>query len=143
MSLAANDQSVRSASRVAIMKEFPPFRLDEANQCLWRRGNTVEDERLQLTPKAFAVLQFLVERAGRIVTQRELLDGLWRDTFVQPEVLKSHIAEIRRTLGDDPKHPLFIETLPRRGYRFIAAVNEEASERQSASLPHIRLVGRE
>ena len=143
MSLAENDQSVRSASRVAIMKEFLPFRLDEANQCLWRRGNTAEDERLQLTPKAFAVLQFLVERAGRLVTQRELLDGLWRDTFVQPEVLKSHIAEIRRTLGDHPKHPLFIETLPRRGYRFIAAVNEEASERQSASLPHIRLVGRE
>jgi DNA-binding winged helix-turn-helix (wHTH) protein len=126
------------------MKEFPPFRLDETNQCLWRSRSTAEDERVPLTPKAFDVLQFLVERAGRLVTQRELLDALWRDTFVQPEVLKSHIAEVRRTLGDRPKHPLFIETLPRRGYRFIAAVNAETlEERQSANLPHGRLVGRE
>jgi len=55
------------------------------------------------------------------VTHAELLDALWPNTHVQPEVLKSHIFEVRSVLGDDSKKPLFIETLPRRGYRFIAA----------------------
>ena len=51
------------------MKEFPPFRLDTENQCLWRRGNNADGERVMLTPKAFAVLRHLVEHAGRLVTQ--------------------------------------------------------------------------
>ena len=89
------------------MKEFPPFRLDIENQYLLRGG-----ERIALTPKAFSVLQYLVERAGRLVTQSELLEALWPDTFVQPEVLKSHILDIRNALGDDAKDPAFIETHP-------------------------------
>lgn len=101
------------------MKEFPPFRLDIENQYLLRGG-----ERVALTPKAFSVLQYLVGRAGRLVPQSELLEALWPDTFVQPEVLKSHILDIRNALGDDAKNPAFIETQPRRGYRFIAAVHE-------------------
>ena len=59
------------------------------------------------------MLRYLVEHAGRVVTQDELL---WPDTFVQPEVLRSHIRDIRSALEDDPKSPRFIETLPRRGY---------------------------
>ena len=85
------------------MKEFPPFRLDTENQCLWRRGNNADDERVMLTPKAFAVLRHLVEHAGRLVTQDELLEAVWPDTFVQPEVLKYQIADIRGTLGDRPR----------------------------------------
>src|ERR1700686_2830700 len=105
------------------MKEFPPFRLDTVNQCLWRvdAGN---EERVRLTPKAFAVLRYLVEHAGRLVTQDELLEAVWPDTFVQPEVLKYQIADIRRAIGDSAKNPTFIETLPRRGYQFIAAVKD-------------------
>ena len=57
------------------MRVFHSFRLDTVNQCLWR-----EDQRILLSPKAFAVLRYLVERAGRLVTQDELLDGLWPDT---------------------------------------------------------------
>src|SRR5215831_14721861 len=110
------------------MKLFPPFRLDAADQSLWR-----DDKRIPLTPKAFAVLQYLVDRAGRLVTQNELLEALWPDTFVQPEVLKSQILDVRAALGDRPKDPLFIETVPRRGYRFIAAVRESASA--EASVP--------
>src|SRR5271166_1509978 len=113
----------------ASAKEFPPFRLDTMNQCLWRRADAGEDERVVLTPKAFAVLGYLVERAGRLVKQDELLEAVWPDTFVQPEVLKYQIADIRSTLGDRPKNPLFIETLPRRGYRFIAAVHDGAAAR--------------
>ena len=101
------------------MKYFFPFRLDAVNQCLWR-GET----RLSLKPKAFAVLAHLVQHAGRLVTQNELLECLWPNTFVQPEVLKSHILQIRAVLGDNFKHPTFIETLPRRGYRFIKEVTE-------------------
>jgi TolB-like protein/Tfp pilus assembly protein PilF len=101
------------------VKEFPPFRLDDKDQCLWRG-----QERVTLTPKAFSILCYLVERGGRLVTQNELLETLWPDTFVQPEVLKSHILNIRNALGDDARNPSFIETQQRRGYRFIAAVQE-------------------
>src|SRR5271163_3605077 len=110
------------------MNEFPPFRLDIVNQCLWRRGERPEEQRVLLTPKAFAMLRYLVERAGRLVTQEEMLEALWPETYVQPEVLKSHIRDIRSALGDDAKSPRFIETLPRRGYRFIAPLTETSRE---------------
>ena len=109
------------------MKEFHPFRLDAADQSLWRDG-----QRVPLTPKAFSVLQYLVDRAGRLVTQAELLDALWPKTFVQPEVLKSQILDVRNALGDRPKNPLYIETVPRRGYRFVAHVFDvESADRTS------------
>ncbi len=126
------------------MKEFPPFRLDTVNQCLWRREDTGNDERIQLTPKAYAVLLHLVEHAGRLVTQDELLGAVWPDTFVQPEVLKYQIADIRSTLGDRPKNPLFIETLPRRGYRFIAPVRDGVGDANLGADPLSKKpVGRE
>ena len=65
------------------MKSFGPFRLDEANQCVWRG-----ESRIPLMPKPFAVLHYLVEHAGRLVTHDELLAAIWPDTFVQPEVLR-------------------------------------------------------
>jgi len=111
------------------MKEFPPFRLDDESQCLWR-GQV----RVTLTPKAFSILCYLVERAGRLVTQNELLEALWPDTFVQPEVLKSHILNVRNALGDDARNPSFIETQQRRGYRFIAAVQENAAREPKRSV---------
>jgi predicted ATPase/DNA-binding winged helix-turn-helix (wHTH) protein len=125
-------------------KEFPPFRLDAVNECLWRSRDDGDDERIRLTPKAFAVLQYLVEHAGRLVTQNEILDAVWTDTFVQPEVLKSQILDIRHALGDDPKNPRFIETLPRRGYQFIAPVGETsyASDLPVEVVPS-RIVGRD
>jgi DNA-binding winged helix-turn-helix (wHTH) protein len=106
----------------ASTKEFPPFRLDTANECLWCHRNDEEEERILLTPKAFAVLRYLVEHAGRLVTQDEIVEAVWPRVYVQPEVLKHHVLAIRRVLGDDPKHPRFIETMPRRGYRFMATV---------------------
>jgi DNA-binding winged helix-turn-helix (wHTH) protein len=107
-------------------KLFPPFRLDPANQCLWR-----DDARIAMAPKAFDVLRYLVENAGRLVTQKELLDSLWPETFVQPEILRKYILDIRKALGDPPKAPLFIETFPKRGYQFIAPVKEEKSPQES------------
>jgi len=125
-------------------KVFPPFRLDSINQCLWRRGEAGQEERVLLTPKAFAVLCYLVDHAGRLVSQDELLEAVWPDTFVQPEVLKYQIADIRSILGDCPKKPLFIETLPRRGYRFVAKVGDDDRPESpaAAGTQRGRLVGR-
>jgi TolB-like protein/DNA-binding winged helix-turn-helix (wHTH) protein/Tfp pilus assembly protein PilF len=104
------------------MKLFKPFRLDTANHLLWRNG-----DRVPLAPKAFDVLAYLVEHAGRLVTQDEILEALWSETYVNPEVLRKYILEIRRTLGDRPDSPEFIETVPKRGYRFVAPVLEEST----------------
>src|SRR5262245_55182791 len=102
------------------MKLFGPFRLDEANQCVWR-GET----RIPLMPKPFAVLQYLVEHGGRLVTHDELLAAIWPDTFVQPEVLRRYILEIRKALDDSPQKPRFIATRPKLGYEFTASVITE------------------
>ncbi len=143
LSLKAKDFSCGKAA-VELMQEFPPFRLDRVNQCLWRQCESAEDRRILLTPKAHAVLTYLVDRAGRLVTQDELLEAIWPDTFVQPEVLKYQIADVRGALGDSAKKPSFIETLPRRGYRFIAAVRDEESKLPTrAGLAAIRFVGRQ
>jgi TolB-like protein/DNA-binding winged helix-turn-helix (wHTH) protein len=104
------------------MKLFKMFRLDTANHLLWRNG-----DRVALAPKAFDVLAYLVEHAGRIVKQDEILEALWSETYVNPEVLRKYILEIRRGLGDRPDKPEFIETLPKRGYQFIAAVTDEST----------------
>jgi DNA-binding winged helix-turn-helix (wHTH) protein/tetratricopeptide (TPR) repeat protein len=106
------------------MKAFAPFRLDPVNQCLWRRADTEHEERVLLTPKAFSVLTYLVNHAGRLVTHDELLKSVWSRTVVEPQTVKRHIVELRTALGDRPKNSLFIETLPRRGYRFVAPVSE-------------------
>ncbi len=123
------------------MKCFAQFRLDTENQCLWRQGLAGDDERILLTPKAFLIIRHLVDRSGRLVTHAEFLEAVWPGTYVQPEVLKSHIFEIRAALGDDAKKPVFIETLPRRGYRFIAPVNDRAAVGPAPS--PIALVGRQ
>ena len=121
------------------MKAFEPFRLDLGNECLWRVG-----ERIPLTPKAFSLLAYLVERAGTLVTQNELMGKLWPDTFVQPEVLKTHIRDLRSALGDDARAPRFIETQHRRGYRFIAPVSELSSNTEKPLPAHSpSLVGQE
>jgi TolB-like protein/DNA-binding winged helix-turn-helix (wHTH) protein/Flp pilus assembly protein TadD len=103
------------------MKSFKTFRLDTKNHLLWRNG-----DRVPVAPKGFDVLAYLVEHAGRVVTQDEMLEALWSETYVNPEVLRKYILEIRKALGDRPDKPEFIETLPKRGYRFIAPVTDES-----------------
>jgi len=86
---------------------------------LWRG-----QEYIQLTPKAGAILRELLTHPGQILTHQQLLQAVWPKTYVQPEVLKVHIFELRRALGDDPKRPRYIETIPRRGHRLIASVQD-------------------
>src|SRR5262249_9727281 len=99
------------------------------------------DTRLSIMPKPFAVLRHLVDNAGRLVTQDELLVAVWPDAYVQPEVLRRYILEIRRILGDDAKTPSFIETVPKRGYRFIADVTVHSALLEGTTIA-TRLVGR-
>ena len=101
------------------MKSFQSFRLDATNHCLWNG-----DDRVRIPPKVFDVLRYLVEHPGRLVAQDELLQALWPDTYVNPEVLRKYILDIRKILGDRPDKPTFIETLPKRGYRFVANVDD-------------------
>src|SRR5580704_5814762 len=124
------------------MVEFYSFRMDTTDQCLWHRQDRAE-ARILLTPKAFAVLRYLVERSGQLVSQNELLEALWPDTFVQPEVLKNYILDIRATLGDNARDPRFIKTLPKRGYQFIAPVIDTYTKAPApADSAHQKLVGR-
>jgi DNA-binding response OmpR family regulator len=91
--------------------------LDESNARL-----TKGDEPLDLPPKAFSVLCLLVRNSQRLVTKDELLDAVWGHRHVSESVLKTIINQLRTLLGDDPRNPRYIQTLNRRGYRFIAQV---------------------
>ncbi len=116
---------------------FEGFSLDLANERLLHEGKAVA-----LTPKAFAVLRRLVEDGGTLVTKAELLRAGWANTHVTGGVLKVSILEIRRALEDDSAAPRFIETVPRRGYRFIARRTRPALVAAAADAAAM-LVGRE
>ncbi|MGA9672361.1 MAG: AAA family ATPase, partial [Terracidiphilus sp.] len=127
------------------MKQFGSFKLDTANQCLLH-----DDVTIALPPKPFAVLRYLVENPGRLITHDELLDALWPETYVQPQILRTYMLELRKLLGDDAGQPRFIQTLPKRGYCFVAPVAEYAetkhphdtsTDSSSAAAPSI--IGRE
>src|SRR5258705_2817214 len=107
------------------MKSFQSFRLDTADQCLWHG-----EERVSIPPKAFDVLRYLVENPGRLVTQDELLEKLWPEIYVNPEAIRKYILDIRKILGDRPDKPEFIETVTKRGYRFIAPVTDDSATRE-------------
>jgi DNA-binding winged helix-turn-helix (wHTH) protein len=83
-------------------------------------GLYCSSEAVALTPKALALLEYLAENAGRLVSKCELLDALWPRRYVTDGVLKVSVREIRRALEDNARSPRFIETAHRRGYRFIA-----------------------
>src|SRR6516162_7824149 len=104
------------------MKSFHSFRLDTANQCLWRG-----QERVAIPPKPYDMLRYLVENPGRLITQDELLEKLWPEIYVNPELIRKYILDIRKILGDWPDKPEFIETVTKRGYRFIASVVDEGA----------------
>jgi len=127
------------------MKHFPPFRFDVVNQCLWRQHEGLDEQRIALTPKSFAILRYLVDHAPRLITHRELLDAVWPKAVVQPEVLSSHVRDLRSALGDDARKPKFIDTVARRGYRFIAQINgsEAATEEAFKDVAGAPLVGRD
>ena len=114
------------------MKQFEWFQLDTSNECLWHEG-----VHIALANKPFSVLRYLVENPGRLITHDEMMDALWPQTYVQPQVLRTYILDLRKVLGDDAKHPKFIQTIPKRGYSFVAMVKESADPAGHASVPGI------
>jgi DNA-binding winged helix-turn-helix (wHTH) protein/TolB-like protein len=109
---------------------FGAFRLDGSERVL-----LCEDKPVALTPKAFEVLLLLVEKHGHIVEKGELMERVWADAFVEEGNLKATVSMLRRVLGDGTDAPRYVETVPRRGYRFVARVTEVRGDDAEAARP--------
>ena len=112
---------------------FEPFRLDAINDRLLRDGKAIH-----LTPKALSVLRYLADHSDQLVTKEALLKSLWPNIAVTDAVLTVCIGEIRKALGDRSKKPQFIETVHRRGYRFLAPVRNGHQNGVAATKQDIR-----
>jgi Tol biopolymer transport system component/DNA-binding winged helix-turn-helix (wHTH) protein len=111
--------------------EFGDFRIDVENNVLLRNGKP-----LSLTPKVFETLTILIRNAGTLVQKSTLMELIWHDRFVEESNLTFNIKMLRKALGDDAGAPRYVETVPRRGYRFIAevkVVDEESIESRRAA----------
>jgi pimeloyl-ACP methyl ester carboxylesterase/DNA-binding winged helix-turn-helix (wHTH) protein len=102
---------------------FGPFELDTADRLLRCRGELVP-----LTPKALDTLLLLVEQHGHVVTKHELLERIWPDSFVEQNNLAQNISLLRKTLGEQTAGGAYIDTVPKRGYRFVAPVSRREGE---------------
>src|SRR4051812_25614876 len=94
--------------------ELGGFRLDLEGRVLFRDGAVVP-----LAPKALDTLAALVERRGHVVSKDELMERVWSDSFVEENNVNQAISALRKALGQGPGGPVFVETLPKRGYRFV------------------------
>ena len=116
---------------------FGSYRLDLEHLQLWRGTQEVK-----VTGKAFAVLRYFVEHPGQLVTKDDLFRAAWPETVVSESTLASCIQEVRQALRDNPKKPRYLETVHRRGYRFLAPVAASAapvsSSRFQVRKPEIR-----
>src|SRR5262245_14962897 len=101
--------------------EFGPFSLSPSRRVLSRNGDSIS-----LPPKATDILLMLVKHAGELVEKEELLKQVWPDTFVEEANLSQNIFLLRRVLGHERSGPKYIETVTRRGYRFVAEVKAVA-----------------
>jgi DNA-binding winged helix-turn-helix (wHTH) protein len=99
---------------------FGPYRFDPVSGQLWR--GTLE---VRLTPKALAVLRVLVTRPGQVATKDEIFQTVWSDTVVSDDALTSCIQELQQALGDDARQPQYIETVHRRGFRFLPTITTQ------------------
>src|SRR5262245_22377739 len=109
--------------------EFGPYRLNMAEKVFERRnGKTVP-----LTPKAFEILAVLVEKGGHVVDKDELHRRVWPDTAVNDENITVNVHRLRRELGADGSDQTYIETVPKRGYRFVAAIRVVVGDEESPS----------
>jgi serine/threonine-protein kinase len=98
---------------------FGPFTFDRTSRLLRRGGHE-----LSLPPRVLGVLELLLTRAGEIVPRQEIIDSVWKEAFVTDTSLAEAISFLRQSLGDDPQAPTYIQTVHRRGYRFVAPVSD-------------------
>src|SRR5947207_8163679 len=106
----------------AVAYRFGPFRLDPVSYRFFCEGTPVP-----LAPKGLDLLLMLVARPGKLVSKDEIMRTLWPDVAVTDNALTQVVSDVRQALGDYSSAPLFIQTVPRRGYRFIAAVETAPS----------------
>jgi DNA-binding winged helix-turn-helix (wHTH) protein/TolB-like protein/Tfp pilus assembly protein PilF len=123
--MASRAYIARASGRIY---EFGNFRLDEAERLLSSEGEPVS-----LAPKVFETLLLLVQNAGHLVDKDELMKSIWPDSFVEEVNLNRSISTLRRALGEKPNEPRYIETVPKRGYRFIAQVTEAGRQQEESS----------
>jgi DNA-binding winged helix-turn-helix (wHTH) protein len=100
---------------------FGPFRFDVRDRTLSRDGREI-----RLPPRALSILEYLLERPGRVVPKQELIDTVWKDAFVSESSLTEAVGVLRQVLGDTASGAAFIQTVHRRGYRFVAPVTIDA-----------------
>ena len=110
--------------------EFGPFRLDISEHSLLRDGQVVP-----LEPKVFDLLKVLVQNDGRLLQKDELLKEVWPDSFVEEGNLNRNISILRKALGEDSSGKPYIETVPKRGYRFVASVKKIDGNGSGTSIP--------
>src|SRR5882724_2720477 len=103
--------------------EFGPFRVDARERRLLRDGKVVP-----LGPKVFDVLLALVQNSGHILSKDEVMKLVWPDTAVEEGNISRNISTLRSALGEDPRQHQYIETVPWRGYRFVAGVKQVYDE---------------
>src|SRR5262245_48833813 len=111
---------------LTILYEFGSFRLDTVNRLLFHK-----DDVLPLTSKAVEILLLLLEDAGSVVEKDELMSRVWPDNFVEETNLAHHVYLLRKALGDATNENRFIQTVPKRGYRFVAEVKKTANRRKT------------
>ena len=117
--------------------QFGPFRIDTAERLLHRGGEVVS-----LPPKVVLTLLVLVENGGRMVPKDDLIKAVWPDTFVEEGALARNISLLRKTLGDTGENPVYIETVPKRGYRFIAPLENGSGAKTGPLSPAKKAAGK-
>jgi len=127
----------RSRARREIL--FPPYRLDLEAERLYRGS-----EAITLRPKTFAVLRHLAEHPRTLITKAALLDAIWAGVVVTESTLTKSIGEIRRALEDDSHHPRYLETVHRRGFRFLSETETSFPRHATPqAIAHVPIVGRD
>src|SRR5262249_22576694 len=114
---------VAMSNRPRHFYEFGPFRLDETERLLLRDGQTVA-----ITPKAFDMLVVLVQNSGHLLDKEELMKALWSDSFVEEANLSYNVFTLRKALGEGNGGQTYVETIPKRGYRFVGQGREGVDE---------------
>lgn len=112
-----------------LVYEFDDVVVDKGNFRILKSEQTKK-----ITPRAFEVLLFLIERKDQLVTKQELFEAVWKESFVTDNALTRMIKEIRQVIGDDADFPRYIETVSKRGYRFIAEFTSEKSAQNSLQI---------
>lgn len=101
-----------------------------------RSGN----QQIQLEPRVMDLLVHLCDQAGEVLSKKQLIKAVWQEAFVSDDVLTSALWKLRQALGDDPKHPNYIQTIPRRGYRLVASVRLPL-QTQASPMQQARRIG--